>query len=184
MSQAERRYDRLSVRLSLIISRLLAGETLNMRKLATEFGVSERTLHRDFRERLIYLDLEYQDGCCRLLTGGRQEIREEAAMQFARQSGTGALFPDMDHHLVNSLLSSKDSSPCLIWHPGASVTSSRPGIFTRLVRAVSENRKVTLLADGCRCDNLAPYRLIFSAGEWFLVGEHLARISDLTATPP
>ena len=47
MSQAERRYDRLSVRLSLIISRLLAGETLNMRKLAAEFGVSERTLHRD-----------------------------------------------------------------------------------------------------------------------------------------
>lgn len=170
MSQAERRYDRLSVRLSLIISRLLAGETLNMRKLAAEFGISERTLHRDFRERLIYLDLEYQDGCCRLLTGGRQEIREEAAMQFARQSGTGALFPDMDHHLVNSLLSSKDSSPCLIWHPGASVTSSRPGIFTRLVRAVSENRKVTLLADGCRCDNLAPYRLIFSTGGWFLVG--------------
>ncbi|HHI0462265.1 TPA: transcriptional regulator [Escherichia coli] len=178
MSQAERRYDRLSVRLSLIISRLLAGETLNMRKLAAEFGVSERTLHRDFRERLIYLDLEYQDGCCRLLTGGRQEIREEAAMQFARQSGTGALFPDMDHHLVNSLLSSKDSSPCLIWHPGASVTSSRPGIFTRLVRAVSENRKVPLLADGCRCDNLAPYRLIFSAGGWFLVGEHLARIAE------
>ena len=43
MSQTERRYDRLSVRLSLIISRLLAGETLNMRKLAAEFGVSERT---------------------------------------------------------------------------------------------------------------------------------------------
>lgn len=48
MSQAERRYDRLSVRLSLIISRLLAGETLHVRKLAVEFGVSERTLHRDF----------------------------------------------------------------------------------------------------------------------------------------
>lgn len=69
MSQAERRYDRLSVRLSLIISRLLAGETLNMRKLAAEFGVSVRTLHRDFRERLIYLDIEYQDGCCRLPSG-------------------------------------------------------------------------------------------------------------------
>ena len=37
MSQTERRYDRLSVRLSLIISRLLAGETLNMRKLAAEY---------------------------------------------------------------------------------------------------------------------------------------------------
>uniref|UniRef100_UPI00111AEC15 WYL domain-containing protein n=1 Tax=Salmonella enterica TaxID=28901 RepID=UPI00111AEC15 len=177
MSQAERRYDRLSVRLSLIISRLLAGETLNMRKLAAEFGVSVRTLHRDFRERLIYLDIEYQDGCCRLLTGGRQEIREEAAMQFARQSGTGTLFPDMDHHLVSSLLSSQDSSPCLIWHQGATIPLSRPGIFTRLVRAVSEHQKVTLLTDGSRCDSLAPYRLIFSTGEWFLAGEHLGRIT-------
>jgi predicted DNA-binding transcriptional regulator YafY len=34
MPQAERRYDRLAVRLSLIISRLVAGETLNMQKLA------------------------------------------------------------------------------------------------------------------------------------------------------
>ncbi|ENN6927898.1 WYL domain-containing protein [Salmonella enterica subsp. enterica serovar Bareilly] len=177
MSQAERRYDRLSVRLSLIISRLLAGETLNMRKLAAEFGVSVRTLHRDFRERLIYLDIEYQDGCCRLLTGGRQEIREEAAMQFARQSGTGTLFPDMDHHLVSSLLSSQDSSPCLIWHQGATIPLSRPGIFTRLVRAVSEHQKVTLLTDGSRCDSLSPYRLIFSTGEWFLAGEHLGRIT-------
>ncbi|MGP0745049.1 transcriptional regulator, partial [Escherichia coli] len=30
MTQADRRHDRLAVRLSLIISRLVAGETLNM----------------------------------------------------------------------------------------------------------------------------------------------------------
>lgn len=56
MTQAERRHDRLAVRLSLIISRLVAGETLSVRKLAAEFGVSVRTLRRDFRERLMYLD--------------------------------------------------------------------------------------------------------------------------------
>lgn len=66
MTQADRRYDRLAVRLSLIISRLLAGETLSVRKLAAEFGVSTRTLRRDFRERLMYLDLEYRNGLCRL----------------------------------------------------------------------------------------------------------------------
>ncbi|EJF4314931.1 helix-turn-helix transcriptional regulator [Escherichia coli] len=177
MSQAERRYDRLAVRLSLIISRLFAGETLNMRKLAMEFGVSERTLYRDFRERLIYLDLEYQNGCCRLLSGGRQEIQAGAAMQFARQSGTDALFPEMDHHLVSSLLSSQGSPPCLFWHQEVSVPPSRPGIFTRLVRAVSEQRRITLLTDECRCDSLAPYRLIFSTGAWFLAGEYLGRIT-------
>lgn len=56
MSQTERRHERLAVRLSLIISRLVAGETLDMGLLAAEFGVSIRTLRRDFRERLMYLD--------------------------------------------------------------------------------------------------------------------------------
>ena len=38
MTLQERRHDRLAVRLSLIISRLVSGETLFIRKLATEFG--------------------------------------------------------------------------------------------------------------------------------------------------
>ena len=70
----------------------------------------------------------------------------------------------MDHHLVSSLLSGQRASPCLIWHQGGIRTVFPPGIFTRLVGAVSEQRRVTLLADGCRCDSLAPYRLIFSTG--------------------
>lgn len=94
MTQAERRHDRLAVRLSMIIGRLVAGETLDMRKLAAEFGVSVRTLRRDFRERLMYLDLEYRQGRCRLLSGSRQ--RELAVMTFARQSGIVTLFPGLD----------------------------------------------------------------------------------------
>lgn len=50
MPPTERRYDRLAVRLSLIISRLVAGETLDMQKLATEFDVSVRTLYRGKRQ--------------------------------------------------------------------------------------------------------------------------------------
>ncbi|EFN9600415.1 transcriptional regulator, partial [Escherichia coli] len=44
MAQTERRHERLAVRLSLIISRLVAGETLDISLLAAEFGVSVRTL--------------------------------------------------------------------------------------------------------------------------------------------
>lgn len=149
MVQVERRHDRLAVRLSLIISRLVAGETLDLRALATEFGVSVRTLRRDFRERLMYLDLEYRKGRCRLLSGSRQ--RELAVLKFARQSGVEALFPDMDNHLVSSLLSGSGESPCLIWQGRAQVSSPESGVFTRLVSAVSEHRKVTLLGNGCRC---------------------------------
>lgn len=180
MTQAERRHDRLAVRLSLIISRLVAGETLDLRTLATEFGVSVRTLRRDFRERLMYLDLEYRKGQCRLLSGGRQ--RELAVMTFARQSGVEALFPGMDNHLVASLLSGPGESPCLIWQGVAQVSSSDLGVFTRLVSAVSEHRKVTLLGSGCRCTDLAPYRLVLREGEWYLTGEHQARIAVFPLT--
>ncbi|HDL6741711.1 WYL domain-containing protein [Yersinia ruckeri] len=180
MTQAERRHDRLAVRLSLIISRLVAGETLDLRTLATEFGVSVRTLRRDFRERLMYLDLEYRKGQCRLLSGGRQ--RELAVMTFARQSGVEALFPGMDNHLVASLLSGPGESPCLIWQGVAQASSPDLGVFTRLVSAVSEHRKVTLLGSGCRCTDLAPYRLVLREGEWYLTGEHQARIAVFPLT--
>lgn len=180
MAQVERRHDRLAVRLSLIISRLVAGETLVLQALATEFGVSVRTLRRDFRERLMYLDLEYRKGRCRLLSGSRQ--RELAVMTFARQSGVEALFPDMDNHLVSSLLSGPGESPCLIWHGAAQASSPDSGVFTRLVSAVSEHRKVTLLGKGCRCTGLAPYRLVLREGEWYLTGEHQARIAVFPLT--
>lgn len=47
------RHDRLALRLSVIISRLLAGESLSLKALSGEFGVSERTLRRDFSQRLL-----------------------------------------------------------------------------------------------------------------------------------
>ena len=180
MAQVERRHDRLAVRLSLIISRLVAGETLDLQALATEFGVSVRTLRRDFRERLMYLDLEYRKGRCRLLSGSRQ--RELAVMTFARQSGVEALFPDMDNHLVSSLLSGPGESPFLIWQGAAQASSPNSGGFNRLVSAVSEHRKVTLLGKGCRCTGLAPYRLVLREGEWYLTGEHQARIAVFPLT--
>lgn len=87
MTLQERRHDRLAVRLSLIISRLVSGETLFIRKLATEFGVSERTLRRDFRERLMYLDLDYYQGQCSLRTDIHSTRQEIDILTFAHRTG-------------------------------------------------------------------------------------------------
>lgn len=62
MPEQEHRYDRLASRLAILVSRLFMGETLSVRQLAQEFGVSERTVQRDLRERLRYIDTEYIDG--------------------------------------------------------------------------------------------------------------------------
>jgi predicted DNA-binding transcriptional regulator YafY len=62
MSAEEKQHDRMASRLAIIISRLLMGERLSVTGLSQEFRISERTLRRDFRERLSCLELTYQQG--------------------------------------------------------------------------------------------------------------------------
>lgn len=53
-------YDTILTRLTIILSRLNDGEALSVKALAEEFNVSERTIQRDFNERLISFPI-YQD---------------------------------------------------------------------------------------------------------------------------
>lgn len=53
-------YDTILTRLTIILSRLNDGEALSVTELAKEFNVSERTIQRDFNERLISFPV-YQD---------------------------------------------------------------------------------------------------------------------------
>ncbi len=54
-------YDKTLTRLNTIIARLNDGEALSVKHLAEEFNVSERTIQRDFNERLISLYPIHQD---------------------------------------------------------------------------------------------------------------------------
>jgi predicted DNA-binding transcriptional regulator YafY len=179
MTQAERRHDRLAVRLSLIISRLVAGETLSVRKLAAEFGVSVRTLRRDFRERLMYLDLEYQSGYCRLRTAGSETQMVPDVLIFAHRSGMAGLFPGFDRRLVNALLMC-DESPCVIAPASPAPSPSGALSFWRLIQAITGRRRVTLIAEGQRCERLAPCRLLIHQQAWYLVAEHDGHIAVFT----
>ncbi len=46
-------YDKTLTRLITILSRLNDGEALSVKELAKELGVCDRTIQRDFNERLI-----------------------------------------------------------------------------------------------------------------------------------
>ena len=54
-------YDKTLFRLNTILSRLNDGEALSVKALATEFNVSDRTIQRDFNNRLINLYPIYQE---------------------------------------------------------------------------------------------------------------------------
>lgn len=161
-------YDRLSVRLSIIITRLLAGESLELKALADEFGVSERTLQRDFQQRLIHLDLEHSSGSYRLT---RRTGREHSPNTFAfiRNSGISGIIPAQNRRLIRLITSNSGSSPCLIGHGGLPSPVTQTTSFLELAEAIRDYRAVTLLVNGKSYEAVAPRRLIFQSKNWFLV---------------
>ncbi|HDW3399743.1 TPA: HTH domain-containing protein, partial [Escherichia coli] len=113
MSDDRSRHDRLAVRLSLIISRLMAGESLSLKTLSDEFGVTERTLQRDFHQRLVHLDLEYRNG--------RYSLRRQSSpcaipemLSFIQNTGIARILPLRNGRLITCLTDNQEPSPCLI----------------------------------------------------------------------
>lgn len=181
---AAHRYDRLAVRLSAIISRLLGGETLSLRGLSEEFGVSERTLRRDFNQRLLHLDIIAANGSYRL---SEKQLRDHSpgAFSFMRSTGIARIIPIQSRQLMQLLLDDNGSSPCLIWH-SAHPAGMLQDCFLRLAEAIHRHRVVSLLVKGIRHDDLEPYRLIYQHQSWFLVtSQHRAicvfRLEDVTS---
>lgn len=168
------RHDKLAVRLSVIIIRLLTGETLSLKALSDEFGVSERTLRRDFHQRLIHLDILGNNGIYRL---SENPLRDHSpgAFSFIRNTGIAQIIPSQSRQLMHLLMDESGTSPCLIWHsPQPMGTSSDR--FVRLVEAIHHHRTISLLVKGIRHDQLEPYRLIYQHQHWYLVSSQRGAI--------
>ena len=54
-------YDKIITRLTIILSKLYQGDKLQPKDLSEEFGVSLRTIQRDFKERLLSFPIFYKD---------------------------------------------------------------------------------------------------------------------------
>ena len=168
------RHDRLALRLSVIISRLFAGESLSLKALSGEFGVSERTLRRDFSQRLLHLDLTGDNGCWRLRTNPMRD-HPPGALAFARNTGIARLIPSQSRHLMQLLMDENGTSPCLIGH-AQQPAGILPDCFERLAEGIYHHRLVSLLVKGIRHGHLEPYRLIFSHADWYLVASQYGAI--------
>ncbi|MHA7844745.1 helix-turn-helix transcriptional regulator [Serratia sp. D1N4] len=190
MPEQEHRYDRLASRLAILVSRLFMGESLSARQLAQEFGVSERTVQRDLRERLRYLDLEYTDGSFRLQDARGPFRTDQDILRFARITSVAQYFPALDPKLLSVLLDSGQGAPCVIWNTPPRQVPSLFGGFQVITQAIIRNRRIHFLHHGHHQSAVAPYRLICFDGEWYLaalVKEHiqvftLSAITDVAMT--
>lgn len=168
MKEQHDRYDRLAVRLSVIISRLLAGHALVLKTLADEFAVSERTLQRDFQQRLLHLGIEHSGGAYRL---ARRPLRPHSpdTSTFIHNTGISGIIPIQNRKLIRLLTSTSGISPCLIGHGGLPSAVTQSASFLLLAEAIRDHHTVTLQVNGRTHEAVAPHRLIFQSKNWFLV---------------
>jgi hypothetical protein len=107
----ENEHDRLATRLSIILSRLFQGEKLHIGTLAEEFGVTTRTLRRDFNVRLTYLDIEQSNGVYQLASHYFRRRTERDMKILARLLHLDRLLPAMDAKLLSLLLDGEHPRP-------------------------------------------------------------------------
>lgn len=99
----------LANRLGDILLKLNTGSVITVKNLATEFGVSERTIQKDLNERLDPNLIEsLGNGQYRLIQGYLGNLTPSDIKEFSELSGIIDLYPDIDdvirHTIRNSLL--------------------------------------------------------------------------------
>ncbi|MGC6225675.1 WYL domain-containing protein [Proteus mirabilis] len=180
MPKQEHRYDRLAIRLAILVSRLFMGESLNISQLAQEFGVSGRTVQRDLRERLRYLDTEYIDGHVSLRDARGPFRTNSDILRFAQITSVAHYFPVLDPKLLSVLLDNRQDPPCIVWNDPPRQAPALFDGFQVIVQSIIRNRLIRFLHHEHLQSSIAPYRLICHDGEWYLAAVSKDRIQVFT----
>lgn len=166
----ENEHDRLATRLSIILSRLFQGEKLHIGTLAEEFGVTTRTLRRDFNVRLTYLDIEQNNGVYQLASHYFRRRTERDMKILARLLHLDRLLPAMDAKLLSLLLDGEYPSPYRIMLPEPRQKPTLFGDFSRLTLAILNQTQVRIRTDKNVSHTVHPYLLLCNQAEWYLAG--------------
>lgn len=99
----------LASRLAEILHKLNSGQTVSVKELAKEFGVSERTIQKDLNDRLDPNIIDsLGNGYYRLVSGFLGNLTMEDIRDFSEISGIVDLYPDLDdvirHKIRDSLI--------------------------------------------------------------------------------
>lgn len=109
-------YDKILTRLTIILSKLNDGEALSVKELAKEFNTSDRTIQRDFNERLVSFPIYQENKKWKMQDGFRVEktksLEDEIVLDIIEKitEGIGGKFSTKAHHLL-SKIKNEDFNP-------------------------------------------------------------------------
>jgi len=159
----------LAQRITDIILKLNAGETLTIDELVEEFGISKRTIQRDINTRLAFLPLERAGNKISLCKTALGKLTKQDINNFAQLTNIDALFPSLDSHFITSLLSNAYQSPYLI--TGNEFEHDKEPIRSNLKKieaAITQQKYITFQYKNKPYSNVAPYKLINHNQVWYV----------------
>lgn len=173
--------EKLALRLGDILTRLYRGEVLSISWLMEEYGVSEKTLRRDFNQRLVNAPIV--------------KVEDGYRLETQVQSGTTTVQRTFDESGLSSLLPSKfniSTSPSTVLFKNPRIEDSQKydRIFAQLASAITSRTIIDLTYQSRLITQLHPYRLVNDRGIWYLSGVasgqlysyRIAKISQIHTT--
>lgn len=163
-------HDKIAVRLSQILIKLNDGEKLNEIELANEFGVSLRTIQRDFAQRLNYLPLKKEFGLYSLESYALGKLSFKDIKDFALISGVKSLFPSLSKEFITDLLNTKINPIYQVNHLGFEKLNDKMKDFEELSASIVKYNIVSFKYNN-KERNINPYKLLNNNGIWYLLAD-------------
>ena len=188
MAAMQNSHDKIATRLALILTKFNAGEKLEIKALAEEFGVGVRTIQRDINERLAYLPIKKESNCYFLETYALGKLSFDDIKNFAMLSGVQGLFPSLSDGFISGLLSSRFNPAFSIHGFDYEKLDGRESEFQFLNEAVQHHQQLRFNYHA-KARTVNPYKLVNIHGVWYLTGDEngtlknysVGKFSDLQA---
>ena len=169
MQHGDSIHERLADRLANILTKLNMGYQLSIKELASEFGVSTRTISRDFDRLNTYLPLLQDNETKRyyLEVNYLGKIAPKDIRNFAQLSGIGHLYPSLDMSFLRELLDSRSHQIYNVKGYSFEDASQFKELFKVIGKAIQEHSQIGFVYKG-EPRLVQPYRLIHHHGSWYL----------------
>ena len=193
-------YDKILTRLTLILSRLNEGAALSVSELAREFNVSERTIQRDFNERLTSFPIYQERKRWKMMEGYRLEkstsIEDAVVLDIMEKliEGAGPAFSLKARYLL-SKIKNRDFNPFYARLDMEDIGDKLKEV-QQLERAIKKREQITCRYDFesfCKTLDLKPLKIACYQGFWYLIAldarndllkkYYLKNISDIRPVP-
>lgn len=174
--------DNLASRLAIIIGRLSAGEILNIKELAEEFAVTQRSIQRDLNERIMqYLPVTHKNGQYYMESYLVGKLTYDDIRDFALLSGIKKLYPSLDDQALSDILNEKIKNALLVKGGAYEDISNKKEEFDLIRLSIVLHHQIRFTYND-KERTLNPYKLVNINDIWYLVGDEAGELKTFSFT--